>query len=171
MLLAHSLCISSSIGWRYVFVTGIITSMRSAVRAIIIKDDKMLVMSRNKFGHQYNILVGGAIGPGETAEQALVRQVKEETNLQVTEARPVFIDEAGAPYGTQYIYLCTCSDGEVVLSPDSEEAKINQLGQNLYTPQWISLSEFTAAPFRSERLQKAILSGIEHDFPQMVQTL
>jgi ADP-ribose pyrophosphatase YjhB (NUDIX family) len=45
--------------------------MRKAVRAIIIKDDKLLVMNRNKFGKVYDTLPGGNVEIGETLEQAL----------------------------------------------------------------------------------------------------
>ena len=43
----------------------------SRVRAIVVKENKLLVMHRNKFGHEYDTLVGGGIDVGETPEQAL----------------------------------------------------------------------------------------------------
>jgi hypothetical protein len=86
--------------------------------------------------------------------------------MRLTKAQPVFKEEAGDPYGTQYIYLCECEGDEPALSPNTEEAKISALGQNLYTPQWISIEEFKTVQFRSERLRKAILAGIERGFPE-----
>ena len=55
--------------------------MRTAVRAIIIKDNNLLVMHRNKFGNEYLTLVGGGVELNETKEQALVREVIEETSI------------------------------------------------------------------------------------------
>jgi ADP-ribose pyrophosphatase YjhB (NUDIX family) len=139
---------------------------RIAVRAIIQRGDKLLVMRRDKFGHRYYTLVGGAMKGGETPEQTLARELQEETSMKLTKLTPVFKEEAGDPYGTQYIYACECEGDEPVLAPDSDEAKINELGQNLYTPQWISVEEFKTMPFRSERLQKAILEGVANGFPE-----
>jgi ADP-ribose pyrophosphatase YjhB (NUDIX family) len=139
---------------------------RIAVRAIVRRGDKLLVMRRDKFGDRYYILVGGSMGPGETTEQALERELREETSLKLTSAKPVFKEDAGDIYGTQYIYLCECEGDEPVLAPDSEEAKINALGQNLYTPLWISIEEFKTVRFRSKRLHAAVIAGIEHGFPE-----
>jgi 8-oxo-dGTP pyrophosphatase MutT (NUDIX family) len=122
-------------------------------------------MRRDKFGHRYYTLVGGSMAPGETTEQTVARELMEETSMKLTSLKPVFKEEAGDPYGTQYIYVCECEGDELVLSPDSEEAKINELGQNLHSPQWMSVEEFKTVPFRSPRLQKAILAGIENGFP------
>lgn len=145
--------------------------MRKAARAIIIRDDKLLVMSRNKFGDEYYTLVGGGVDMGEDNEGALVREVYEETNLKVTKARQVFVEEAGEPYGTQYVYLCQDPGGEVRLHDDSEEAEINAGGKNIYEPVWLPIKKLKDAKFRSERLKLAILDGIENGFPEQSTVL
>lgn len=139
--------------------------MKKAVRAIIIRDKKLLVIKRNKFGDVYYTLVGGGIHMNEDAESALVREVYEETGLDVKKARLVYIEEAGEPYGTQYVYLCQDPGGEVALQEDSDEAHISAMGQNTYEPEWLSLHEFRNAMFRSERLKLAILEGVDQGFP------
>ena len=144
---------------------------RRAVRAIVIKDDKLLVMHRNKFGHQYYILIGGGVKGSETLEQALVREVYEETGLQATHARHVLTEEAGDPYGTQYIFLCAVADGTITLHPDSQEAHINALGNNLHTPMWLPLSDLPKATFRSENLKAALINGIKNGFPEQPKTV
>lgn len=139
--------------------------MRKAVRAIIIHEDKLLVMHRNKFGHEYFTLVGGGIGLGETATQALSREIHEETGVVFNNARLVFIQEAGDPYGTQYIYLCDYVSGDPRLDPKSAEAEINKLGQNLYTPMWLELSKLPETAFVAENLKAEILRCVNEGFP------
>ena len=145
--------------------------MAQAVRAIIINDGQLLVMKRNKFGQQYYTLIGGGIDIGEDAETALRRELREETGLSVGTVQHVFTEEAGDPYGTQYIFLCEYEGGEPLLSPDSSEAQINQLGQNLYKPMWLPLGALPAAQFLSESLKQAILSAIKQGFPKAPETL
>jgi 8-oxo-dGTP diphosphatase len=139
--------------------------VRRAARAIVIKDGKLLVMHRNKFGTEYETLPGGNIEMGETHEQALVRELDEETTIAVSDPRLVFIEEAGDPYGTQYVFLCTYVSGEPQLKEDSEEAHINKLGQNLYEPKWVDVSELPNLPFLSERLKQAIVDSVAGEFP------
>lgn len=129
-------------------------------------DNKLLVMRRNKFGKIYFTLPGGGIELGESPEHALAREMSEETGLQLGMARLIFTEEAGQPYGTQYVYLIDYVGGEPALSPDSDEANITMLGHNLYEPMWLPLSELSASPFVSERLKHAILDGVKSGFPQ-----
>lgn len=139
--------------------------MRRAARAIVIKDNNLLVMHRNKFGTEYDTLPGGGVEVGEELEHAALRELDEETSIAVTNLRLVFIEEAGDPFGTQYIYLADYVSGEPQLHQDSEEQQINKLGHNLYTPQWVSLDDLEELPFVSEKLKNSILLGVKEGFP------
>ena len=140
--------------------------MRKAARAIVIRDDELLVVHRNKFGKKYDTLPGGRIEMGESPEEAVRRELREETELEVGEARLVFVEEAGDPYGTQYIFLCEYKDGEPKLSADSEEAAINKLGQNIHEPIWLRIDELNERPFVSEGLKERIMRGYKDSFPE-----
>src|SRR5438128_2346152 len=133
--------------------------MRKASRAIIIKDGKIVVTHRNKFGMEYYILPGGGVDIGESLEQALYREMDEEVCIKVANPRQVFIEEAGEPYGTQYIFLCDYVSGEPALHPDSAEAKIHAMGKNLYEPMWMGLEEFAGINLRSESIKQAVLKA------------
>jgi ADP-ribose pyrophosphatase YjhB (NUDIX family) len=139
--------------------------MRRAVRAIVVRDGALLVMHRNKFGHEYYTLVGGGVELGEELEQALHRELAEETGLQVANPRLIFVEDAGAPYGDQHIYLCDYVGGEIAMAKDAEEAKLNALGKNLYTPMWLPLEQFASVRFVSPGLKQRLLRGLEHGWP------
>jgi 8-oxo-dGTP diphosphatase len=139
--------------------------MRKAVRAIIIHENKLLVMHRNKFGQEYYTLVGGGIDFGETATQALDREIMEESGVVFNNPRLVYVQEAGDPYGTQYVYLCDYVSGQPELNPASAEAEINKLGQNIYKPLWLELDKLPDTRFVAEVLKQAIIDGLKHGFP------
>lgn len=141
---------------------------RTAVRAIVIKDDQLLVMHRNKFGNEYETLPGGGVELGEVPEDAVSRELSEETSIIVGGKRLVFEEAAGDPYGTQLVYLCEYIAGEPQLAPDSEEAFINKLGKNLYEPKWVPLSDLSKMPFLSENLKAHILDAVRNGFPDQV---
>lgn len=138
--------------------------MRQAVRAIVVKDDHLLVMKRNKFGHEYYSLVGGGIDMGETAEQALYREVSEETGLAITNHRLVITEDAGSMYGIQHIYQCDYVAGEPALAPNSAEALIQAGGQNLFQPLWLPLADLPTSNLLPKELKAVLLTGLADNF-------
>ena len=140
--------------------------MRQAARAIIIEGDKMLVMYRNKHGSEYFTLVGGRVNEGENIEQALVREIREETGLTITSAKLVFTEIHPAPYNEQYIYLCDVAPhGDVAIQDYSEEGMMNKLDINIHQPQWIHIDSFARIQFRTPQLQEAITKSLKKGFP------
>ncbi len=143
---------------------GYTIGMRQAVRAIVIKDDHLLVMKRNKFGHEYYSLVGGGIDMGETAEQSLYREVAEETGISIANHRLVIVEDAGSMYGIQHIYQCDYVSGEPALAPDSAEALIQAAGQNLFQPMWLPLADLPTANLLPIELKELLLANLANNF-------
>jgi ADP-ribose pyrophosphatase YjhB (NUDIX family) len=140
--------------------------MAKAARAIIIENGNMLVMHRNKQGNEYFTLVGGRVDESETIEQGLVREVMEETGMQVTAAQLVFYEHHREPYNEQYIYLCyVAPHADIEIQKTSEEALMNKLGFNTHTPYWIPVKAFSKIAFRTPNLHTAIIKGLEKGFP------
>lgn len=139
--------------------------MRKAVRAIVIKDDHLLVMHRNKFGKEYDTLPGGRIERGESHAEALLRELSEETGVLVDKPRLIYIEHAGEPYGDQFIFLCDYVGGEPALRADSDEEAINKLGENLYVPGWLNINDLTDRPFVSPELKRRIIGALQTGWP------
>lgn len=125
----------------------------------------MLVMHRNKFGQEYDILIGGGVEIGEEPEQTVLREVQEESGVRVSQPRLVFIERAPEPYGTQYIFLCNYIDGEPRIDAASIEDKINRMGKNLYQPVWRKTREISTLQLRSPQVKQAMIYALENGFP------
>jgi len=137
-----------------------------AVRAIVIKDNQLLVMHRKKFGHEYYTLIGGGVDIGEAPEQAVRRELAEEASLQVGELTHVFTERADDPYGIQYIFRAEYIGGDPTLNAASEEAKISALGQNTYEPKWLPLAALSNTNLVSSSVRDAILEGLKNGWPK-----
>ncbi len=141
--------------------------MGQAARAIIIENGKILVMHRNKYNSKYFTLVGGRLNENETPEQAVAREVLEETGLKVTSTKLVFYEDHPEPFNKQYIFLCTVAPHEdAAVQTMSEEGVMNRLGMNLHEPVWADVGSFGRLEFRTPMLQKAILDSLKRGFPE-----
>jgi 8-oxo-dGTP diphosphatase len=139
--------------------------MRQAARVIVIKDDCLLMMKRNKFGQQFYALVGGGVDIGETTVEALYREVTEETGLTIENDRLVIIEDAGPMFGLQYIYVCDYVSGEPALDPESMEAKITADGQNTYQPIWVPLDEIGQVNLLPVELKDRLVDMLKTGWP------
>ncbi len=142
--------------------------MRKTARAIIIKDNKILLMYRNKFGEEYYSLIGGAIEVNETPEEALFREVKEETTLIINSPKLVIIEDAGSMFGIQYIYLCQYVSGEPQLDQNSMEFKITKDGKNIYKPLWLDVNLLSGVNLLPVELKDTLLDNLNNGFPDDV---
>ncbi|MDO4531349.1 MAG: NUDIX domain-containing protein [Bacillota bacterium] len=101
-----------------------------AVKAIIIKENKALVLSRSKHemegsfmnSHQKWDLPGGGVHFFEKSEDGLIREIMEETALTVQVGVPLSLFDAIKHHIHLCIftYLCRWEAGEVILSEEHD---------------------------------------------------
>lgn len=141
-----------------------------AVRVIVVRDDKLLLMRRNKFGKEYYTLIGGHIEPGEDPQTAMLREVDEETGLQLGSPKMVYIQQPVGQYNKQYIFTADYAGGEIAMRPDADEVALSQQG-NVYEPLWVRIEEVAALPFLPPELSQRVLHDITHGFPDEPQII
>jgi 8-oxo-dGTP diphosphatase len=116
---------------------------KQTARAVIFNDnDLILMIERFKPGEHYFVLPGGHLDTCETPEQAVVREVKEETGLDV--AVSILLYTSGDdPYGNeQRFFLCQYKGGEPLLQPNSIEAKLQAGGEpQQWKPGWFTFDQ------------------------------
>ena len=110
---------------------------KTSTAIIPFPDDKILLIKRNTVPFKgYWALPGGRMDPGETVEQTIVREVKEETGLDIAIVSKVgeYV-EKGVKDDVDYEYYPTCfvvkSVGGELKKQDSEiqEIKLFSLNQ------------------------------------------
>ncbi len=114
--------------------------MKNTTLCYIEKDEAYLMLHRVKKANDENhdkwIGVGGKFEAGESPEDCLLREVKEETGLTLTDYRyrglVTFVSDE---WGTEYMHLFTaagfegeiksCDEGELVWVPKAEIENLN----------------------------------------------
>jgi len=107
--------------------------------AIIIKNDKVLLIHRKKEGMEYWVFPGGSIEEGEEKDEAIKREVFEETSLKVINCHYSFDyrDEKGEHHP---VFLCEVGNGKPKIAEGTPEAK-KQSEEDWYHPEWIALKK------------------------------
>ena len=113
---------------------------RSRSVAIIVKDGKILMEKMHFFERDFCSLPGGGIEEGETPEQAILRELKEETGLDGKIIRPLSVQYKGNG-GIDYSFeVAIDSDAVAVTGIDPEfEGEECPLKEVL----WMSLDEIS----------------------------
>jgi len=112
---------------------------RTGIRAsaIIIWNNKILLIHRKKEGKEYWVFPGGGIEEGETGEETILREIEEETGLTGKNARLAFLDLHPWDKKEHPFYFVEVKGGKVKLGgPEVERNSEN----NWYNPEWVSLA-------------------------------
>lgn len=85
---------------------GVLPEVHVAV-GVIIRDGRVLIARRLKHTHQGGLLEfpGGKVEPGETVQQALVREIAEETGLKLIESALQPVIGVRHDYGDKRVFL------------------------------------------------------------------
>ncbi len=73
------------------------------VSVVAVEDSKILLVKHRKGSQQYWVLPGGRLEYGETFVDCAVRELKEETGLEIEVERFIFLSEAIAPDRSRHI--------------------------------------------------------------------
>lgn len=124
------------------------------VKGIVIYRHQVLILKRVKpssDGLGYWELPGGGLEYGETPHQALIRELKEETNLDIKILKPVYTFTAVRPhYQTVGIgFLCVPTHNHVIISSEHTEYKfvnsselLEYLDEKIYNDIILTLKEY-----------------------------
>ncbi len=86
---------------------------RVRVAALLLHDDKVVVVRHRSSGEPYYLLPGGGVDYRETLEEALKREVLEETGFVVRIDELLFVNDTIDPNGPRHVVNITFS-GEIV---------------------------------------------------------
>lgn len=142
------------------------TIQREIVGGFIFSKDGKVLLGKNRKGGHYEgsyVVPGGGIDEGETKEQALRREMLEETGIDVTDGIVTEINEStGANEKTlrdtgERVYVeMTFYDFKVVLSQNADDIVV-KAEDDWTSPRWFTAEELSGeamGPPTSRTLQK-----------------
>ena len=143
---------------------------RIRVGGIVLHDEALLVMFRRREGREYYTFPGGGVEEHESLEDALLRELREETSVEVKLGMVRY--ELHRPEDTslrnrrEYFFVCTYVHGEPMLAQNSIEEKINDPQNNFFQPRWMSVADIRGGvvPLFPKEIAGRLFHDIEHGF-------
>jgi diadenosine tetraphosphate (Ap4A) HIT family hydrolase/ADP-ribose pyrophosphatase YjhB (NUDIX family) len=117
------------------------TDRKVRCQGVVMQGDRLLVVEHlnHRTGSVYWWLPGGGLEAGETPEECVVREVREETNLEVRIERLLFETlDPGCTYTYErYItYLCAPTGGEMTPGTEAESSLVHTITGLGWYPLW-----------------------------------
>jgi ADP-ribose pyrophosphatase YjhB (NUDIX family)/SAM-dependent methyltransferase len=107
----------------------------------VIRGDRILLIRNHEkaTGRRYWLLPGGGLEAGESPEECVRREIREETHLEVTVERMLYDEPASSSviYRRRRTYLCRCETGE---PRPGEEPEPEASGFAICDVRWFDLS-------------------------------
>ncbi len=95
--------------------------MRARAQVLLNKEGKIaMVEMRHPSGGSFWALPGGHIEDGETPEQAAVREMREETGLDVHITDLLWAEETQGNYAMHYTFVAELIGGELIVGTEPE---------------------------------------------------
>ena len=130
--------------------------MVKTARAIIIEDNKLLVFFRRKTidGKEtiYYAIPGGHVEENETCEETVIRELKEEMNIDIEIIK--YLGNLVVDNKEEYYYYARIIGGELKFG--GEELERNSI-DNYYEIRWLSLDDLDDSNIRAIDLIKMVL--------------
>ncbi len=130
--------------------------IRNSVKALVVREEKLLVVTIRDESGEWYILPGGGQEAEEALTETVCREVAEETGILVAARELVFVIEGvhgESFHRVDLVFSCA----ELGVAENSETVlDVNQAGYA-----WLDLSTLNTAPLYPSRLRRAIMNWHE----------
>lgn len=136
---------------------------RTRAAGIIIENGKIALIRRVKNGKEHYVFPGGGVEDGETVEEAVLREVLEETSLTVKIEK--FLYHHIYDNDTDHVfYSCKYVSGIPSLGPGNELEEMKRNPSVLYEPVWVAVEKLSGLLLYPLEIRDFLIEDIKLKF-------
>lgn len=146
-------------------------SIPTRVAGVIVNNTKILLIHRKKSGNEYWVLPGGGLeGSDASPEAGLLREISEETTLEVKITRHIYTHDYTTSVGIYY--LCQYVSGKPKLAGDSiEKGRMKENQGDLYKPVWVDVEKLSGILLYPLEIRDWLILDLKNGFPKTPRRL
>lgn len=133
------------------------------VRAIIVDEGRIALIERHRDGRRYFVFPGGGVEAGESPRDALVRELREETGLEVDVGRLVVT--VTFPDHVQGFCLASIAGGAFGTGDGPEYVDERWAGRGTYCPVWLPVADLASEPVYPRDVATLVLDSENLGWP------
>lgn len=145
---------------------------RVRAAGIVLHNDSLLIMYRRRDEREYYTFPGGMVEEGESPEEAVVREVQEETTITVEVERLCYMlrwPDNTRRNARECFFTCTYKSGEPALAADSIERTLNEQAnnqeRNFFDPRWVPMADLNGEiPLFPTEVAARLFYDLKHGF-------
>ena len=137
--------------------------MRVRSAAILIQNNSLALMERRRDGRHYFSFPGGGVDAGETPEQAVVREAREELGIEVRVIRLAV--EVWFRGNQQFFFLVEQTGGTFGTGTGEEFASTADPARGTYDPIWMPLEQVTAQNVLPKQVAELVAKSHPEHWP------
>ncbi|MEJ5223735.1 MAG: NUDIX domain-containing protein [Anaerolineales bacterium] len=136
--------------------------------AIVIKNNAVALIKRQREGRTYYVFPGGSVEEDETPEQAAIREAQEELGLEVSIDRlvaRVFYERGGVRRTDQYYFLTRITGGTFGAGTGPEMQGLYPPESGTYKPIWMPIRQLIREVVYPLQVANLVMSSAKLGWP------
>ena len=137
--------------------------------AILLKDNKILLIHRTREGKEFWVFPGGGVERNEKMEDAVIREVEEEASIKAEIVKLLYTHEYPDTSQEQYFFLCRYVSGTAKLGNFNELQTMKNEDQT-YDPKWEKINKIKDILLYPLEIKDWIIEDAKNDFKDTPRT-
>lgn len=133
--------------------------MKNTGRALVVRDNQLLLMFRYYHGSVYFTIPGGKQDGNENIEQTTKREVMEETSIEIKLHERLSEVYDAEKDKTHHLFLAEYIQGVPKLGEDIEMKQMDEDPDNFYKPMWVNIEDI-----KNQVLIPSVLANTVRDY-------
>jgi ADP-ribose pyrophosphatase YjhB (NUDIX family) len=134
-----------------------------SARALVFKEDNLLLIKVTENNYTHFVIPGGKKEPIEVLEETVIREVLEETNINVVNPRKLGVVSytVADTEKVHTLFLCEFVSGNPILRESPEMKRMREDPTFVFQPMWVPLSQVGSLELTPKAMKELFVNSIE----------